>query len=166
MFVVEHDEEILDMRLVVVFIPMGHRCGYVGVKGTHPLYGVDYNSEIPKNVQYSLESILNKSIGKRSIIDILLFNKETPRLSIFFDVHGSLTFSGQPINYPVPNGYFVWWFFGFDCGHYGDAQDIETALLYRFDTSYYSSCFDGSVRTKEYVLEECRSLAKQLAEFV
>jgi hypothetical protein len=39
---VEAIQTIGEYKLVVVFGEMGHRCGYVGVKPSHPLFGVTY----------------------------------------------------------------------------------------------------------------------------
>ena len=57
----------------------------------------------------------------------------------------------------------LWWL-GFDCGHSGDAQDPE--LLEHFGTTVYAWNYDGVVRTKEYVENECKSLAEQLVLIV
>jgi hypothetical protein len=42
--IVEHDSiDVYGHRLVVIFTPLGHRCGYVGVYENSPLRNVEYN---------------------------------------------------------------------------------------------------------------------------
>ena len=64
-------------------------------------------------------------------------------------VHGGLTFGSN--NFPDRDdnekGYY---WFGFDCGHAGDL------MPYLWE--------DGTYRTKEYVKNECKELAKQLKD--
>lgn len=80
---------------VVIMTDMGHRCGYVGVPTTHPLYGNHYtepNEVIPPG--YSVPES-------------------------YFDVHGGLTYSDDLpgcITKCKIDGEIYWWF-GFDCGH-------------------------------------------------
>jgi hypothetical protein len=105
--------------VVIMHSELGHRCGYVGVPDTHPLFEANYGS-IPED--YDLT------------------------------VHGGLTYSGNG-DYPVPSD--LWWF-GYDCGHLGDAA-APGSLLARF-------AFGGVHRTLEYCENECESLAKQLKE--
>ena len=43
-------------------------------------------------------------------------------MDLYFNVHGSLTYSGDNDGtYPVESN--LWWL-GFDCGHYGDGRDL------------------------------------------
>lgn len=88
------------------------------------------------------------------------------------DCHGGLTYSGGP-GYPVKGDY---WWFGFDCAHYGDLPDYELAAGYfpddpevkllkespwrRFPTYDFEE-----IRSKEYVELECKKLTAQLATF-
>lgn len=44
MFTVEHQEDYKGMKIVCIFAKDSHRCGYVGIDKTHPLYGMDYYS--------------------------------------------------------------------------------------------------------------------------
>ena len=128
-----------------------HRCGYVGLTKEHPLYNKGY-SEHCDCLLPLVEKRLDSPVDKMG--PILLFcctSKEPSELNrpeIIFEVHGSLTFSGGDEKYPVKEK-DIWWF-GFDCGHSGDA-------------SKYSG---GIERTTEYVVDECESLAKQLKEIV
>lgn len=40
-YIVETEFEHTGCKCVVTFGNMGHRCGYVGIPNTHPLYGED-----------------------------------------------------------------------------------------------------------------------------
>ena len=73
------------------------------------------------------------------------------------DVHGGLTFAEHDTDCGKGGEDNAWWF-GFDCAHYGDAPDpalpgSETMLRFGLD--------HGTIKTTEYVSEECRSLAEQ-----
>lgn len=48
--------------------------------------------------------------------------------------------------------------FGFDCAHYGDAQDPMLPASFKMQ-----SFGDQTVRTQDYVKAECRSLCEQAA---
>ena len=138
-WVIESQFEYCDLPCVVVFQRLGHRCGYVGVDKDHALYNVDYQ-------------------------DVWL--DENP--------HGGLTYSGSSHGDDYPIAVDYWWF-GFDCAHFGDLQDMETAIEYFPDdpevqllksSPWRRYAFEEweSIKTKEFVEEECRKLARQLAE--
>lgn len=82
------------------------------------------------------------------------------------DVHGGLTFSERGDTYPVEAD-DVWWF-GYDCAHYGDARDptlMSPKYKEMYDKGMFGSIFDdGVVRSLEYCVEQCESLASQLKE--
>lgn len=42
-YIVEREFEHAGYKCVVVFQSLGHRCGYVGIPITHPLYGKGYD---------------------------------------------------------------------------------------------------------------------------
>jgi len=147
---------------VVIALDMGHRCGYVGVPKKHPLYGKSYNAVIP-GVKKS--DIREKPIGDRGIMTLFLASAdgEDVRGDLYFDVHGSLTYSGDgKKGYPIKEP--VWWF-GFDCAHAGDNKDPE--ILERFHKEDRFPSFDpeGAVRSESYVVAQCKKLAKQLTEY-
>jgi len=50
---------------------------------------------------------------------------------------------------------------GFDCGHAYDSQDIEAARKV-FKIEVYSFSLGGSIKTKDYVEGECKSIIDQL----
>lgn len=83
------------------------------------------------------------------------------------DVHGGLTYSGGGKTYPVESE-GLWWF-GYDCAHLGDKRDPELmsgAYRKMHDKGLFTvMSFEGdTVKTLEYCVSECESLAKQLAE--
>lgn len=149
---------------VVTGSKMGHRCGYVGITKEHPLFGVGYSGP---NELLKKKFDLKQPIGKRGSIPLLCSSfSDDVRADLFFDVHGSLTFSHMN-----DTGYPIWteqplWFFGFDCAHCDDAKDIE--LYQKLNgkdkpVPDWIRCFDeGEVRSSEYVEKECISLADQL----
>lgn len=117
---------------------LGNWCGYVGVQKSHSLYEVHY--------------------------------ADAPSL----DVHGGLTYSDkcQPeadesrgiCHLPAPGeDDHVWWF-GFDCAHCYDWSPMQAK--HELERGYPFTQGDGeSYKTLDYVKEECRRLASQLAEF-
>jgi hypothetical protein len=151
-YTVERDWKTkVGLRAVCVFQnESGHRCGYVAVPSSHPLYGLSYSDRI-ENPSERIQTFLNNSTsGKRGSISLFLAALDPtsmthPSLDILFDVHGSLTY-GQDAKdgYPVPNSN-DWWF-GFDCAHCDDGN-------------YF---MPGPVRTEDYVVKECEELASQI----
>jgi hypothetical protein len=125
---VENDFEHNGLRCVAIFTSMGHRCGYVGVSASHPLYGKDYSDKCSILKKSDIE---NQEIGKRGIIPLMCMDTESENISpeCYFDVHGGITYAGGGENskYPVESN--LWWF-GFDCAHCGDAHDIMKAVEY------------------------------------
>lgn len=125
------------LKCVVILTSMGHRCGYVGVEPDHQLYGV------------------------------------TDYFDLALNVHGGITYSenGENTGYPTNQVDPIWWF-GFDCTHLGDAPDfnelkkILPAQKFKKLHDYISHIrYSGdTVRLKQYVVNECKLLAKQLEE--
>jgi len=118
---------------------LGIRCGYVRVPPEHPYHGLEYD-EIPDRI----------------------------------DVHGALTFSAadEPCEGEAGGGH---WWLGFDCGHAFDAPEPlaahrpnqwsareEVGLLW-FAASLERREGHVTVRTVDYVTEQCRALCAQLA---
>ena len=138
--VVESDFAYEGLRCVVIFGSMGHRCGYVGVPVGHELYGVDYDEAYDK---------------------------------LDDGVHGGLTYAGGSSDYPIESN--LWWL-GFDCAHYGDGKDLELAKEYfKEDENLvkqinmtieikgrYPTFDSESVRSQQYVENECKSLVDQI----
>lgn len=135
-----------------------HRCGYVGLPNSHPLYGADWNDKSPYLKQLSED----EPAGKRSPITLLLMNAssmEQPTLAEAFDVHGGLTFAGHwrsEKDTPELSEGNLWWI-GFDCAHLGDGK-----ITYEGDPDYMLNYGGDEVRTLEYVMQECENLAAQV----
>ena len=172
MFIVESDFIHNGLRCVGIFADMGHRCGYVGVPVGHPLYAKGYSSYL-KVTQNEIEG---EPIGDRGVISLLSLafsDSDFVNIEVYFDVHGGVTYSGggKESNYPVESD--LWWI-GFDCGHAGDAADIESVETYFKDDKHVQrmlekhlySVYEGDVvRTKEYVQNQCKKLADQIVEY-
>lgn len=84
------------------------------------------------------------------------------------DVHGGLTFS-EPDKPCAAGGPDDGYWFGFDCAHHNDAEDPslpveEEYRRIRDDLNRRFPIRDRTVRTQEYVEQECRSLCEQAAK--
>lgn len=160
-FVVEKEFVYADLPCIVTFNDMGFRCGYVGVPTKHPWYGKNYDDLTKIDKRF----LVGQPIGDRGILTALKFamNDERKEAAIdeIINVHGSLTYSGS--GHPVDDEY---WYFGFDCGHYGDASDIKSMHEYFPERAAFIEQFgyftDGEIRTLDYCIEQCISLAEQL----
>jgi hypothetical protein len=150
-------------RAVVTMGDLGHRCGYVGLPSSHPLFGADYGDEI----ECLADLPEGEPIGKRGIIPLLCAAAEgrIPRSpEMTFDVHGGLTYAGGKDDYPVNSD--LWWF-GYDCGHSGDKPSPEYCQRMRKefpDKPYMWRDHDGIHRSLDYCVAECESLARQIQE--
>lgn len=155
---IERTGEAHGFAYEVIALSEGWRCGYVRIPEGHPLFGVGYNSPAPG---YTKAAIENEPIGKRGIFPLIVASLDDDGLSLelLFDVHGSLTFSGER------NEKGDWWL-GFDCAHAGDGKDeslmTDPRLLEIHRRFHFGD--DDPVRTAEYVEAECISLARQIAE--
>ena len=106
-------------------------------------------------------------------------NKNHPLYGLGYDedsvielnVHGGFTYAENHI--PCLGECDYWWF-GFDCAHYGDVNDWDRAIeLFPEDTESYLSNKQldelfgkfGTVKSLEYVEAECKKLADQLSEW-
>lgn len=154
-------------RAVVLMTSMGYRCGYVAVPAGHPLHGVRY-SEPCAVLKAPAE---DEEVGKRGPLSLICAagNKDLMQSpEIVFNVHGSLTYSGGSPDYPASSD-GLWWF-GYDCGHYGDAKSPEHCAerreRYPNDPMLWDSEHDGVYRDLDYCVRECESLARQIKEAV
>lgn len=140
---------------VCIAIKNMHRCGYVGLPFGHPLYNVEY-SQNTHLLKEAWEKAKTGSVGKRGIISVFCASgkedEENRTPDLVFNVHGGLTYSGCN-DYPIKDKNHLWWF-GFDCGHNGDGV-FEGNIM----ASFSHGC---PVRSVEYVMQECESLAGQL----
>lgn len=117
------------LRAVVVWNDkMGFRCGYVQVPQNHPLHAVEYMQKT--------EALPRDADGDRIAPEI------------HFDVHGCITYSDD--HCPTMEPEEGEWWFGFDCGHVGDATMLSLPG-------------SGDVkRSLEYVVGQCEKLARQI----
>lgn len=164
---IESDFIYKGYRCVTTFMDTGYRCGYVGLEKTHPLYSKGMHSL----TKATFADIEDQPFGKRS--PLLMFNLMSKRddlvpLGFYFDVHGGITYADGNGKHPVESD--LWWL-GFDCGHAGDASDIETLKMIWPDTERTQYLMndltfeDDVVRTKEYVQEECKNLVDQIIDY-
>jgi len=157
-----------ELICIVIMTDMGHRCGYVGLKKDHPLFGVHYSQDIRS--PELLQELQNSKIGKRGIIPLFCWDGESTSPELLFDVHGGITYSSSG-NYPMPSYERIWWF-GFDCAHSEDGKDwaARKRMLRPKDyerlwdvESRFPLLSQGTIRSKEYVERECKNLAQQLS---
>ena len=176
MYIVESNFKYKGYQCITTFGDMGHRCGYVGLPKDHPLYGMRYDDKL--NVTYN--DIESNSMGKRSPIQIFSLIGSEPEdkisLSFYFDVHGGITYvdGGKDSKYPIESD--LWWL-GFDCGHAGDGKDLDLVehlwgdderikLGLKFEREFQLNFPDDVIRTREYVVEECKSLVEQIEDLI
>ncbi len=170
-YIVEREFEHAGYKCVVTFGNSGHRCGYVGISETHPLYGDDYGNYL---------EIKKSDIGNREVSGIFpllgacLDDDERIKIEAYFQCHGGITYSGggKGSEYPIASD--LWWF-GFDCAHAGDKKDLKLAyekfpsrresLKRQMEIENMYQIEDEVLRTEEYVADECKRLAEQLKEF-
>ena len=170
MYKVESDFEYNGLRCVVTFGDMGHRCGYVGVPKTHSLYGKDYDDYL----EIKKEDIEGKEVsGVFPLLGALLDEDERVRIDAFFNCHGGITYAGGGVESKYPVKSDLWWF-GFDCAHCDDGKDLDLAMDYfpelsqrilmtkQIDDMYPTG---GIIRSREYVENDLKDLATQLASF-
>jgi len=144
---------------VVLMNDMGFRCGYVAVGKGHPLHGHDYN--VPTDKLKRVED--GENVGDRGAIPIFCAalsgdDSWRERPEIVFNVHGSLTYSGDGGGkYPIEHD-GLWWF-GYDCGHCDDAPAPGSRLA-------RCGMVGGVHRSLQYCVEQCESLAQQLIDRV
>ena len=146
---------------VVIFSRMGHRCGYVAVEKDSPLYKISYHENL--NKPELLSELKQAKIDKRGLLSVFCWNGESTSPEILFNVHGGITYSGGNC-YPITRSRQLWWF-GFDCAHYDDRKDLDKYYEYfkKKPESYISIMNSGVIRTEEYVAQECKNLAEQIA---
>lgn len=123
-------KEYKGYRYITVGIPMGYVCGYVEIPEGHYLFGKDYDEPIMELEPFNKE-ILEGSAGKRGSLTMFAYSvfpekKESPLAAdMFFDVHGSITFSGKLILRGEAEPVFDW-VMGFDTAHFDDTQETQT----------------------------------------
>ena len=170
-YIIEQEFEHAGYKCVVVFQAMGHRCGYVGIPSTHPLYKKTYD----KHLEIKKSDIEGREVsGIFPLLMACMEDDERIRIEAFFQCHGGITYSsgGKGSKYPIESD--LWWF-GFDCNHAGDKKDLQLAyerfpdmresLKWQMDFESRYPNEDDVLRTEEYVADECKRLAEQLKEY-
>lgn len=136
-----------------------HRCGYVCLPKDHPLHGKKYGEHC-ESLKELLERIKTTPVCEIEHLDsfprmlAMLSGIADPRPDFVFSVHGGITYSDGDDEYPA-NSDGGWWY-GFDCAHCDDAEIEPDTRFPQFHRR------KGVVRTLEYVVGECESLASQL----
>lgn len=143
---------------LIVRGPFGALCGYVGVPSTHPWHGKGYSANVGEC----------RDTCEGSKEDGYHYNC-TPQAMV--EVHGGLTFSdacadtteeSQHIcHLPDPGEPDHVWWFGFDCGHSGDACPASDA---RDRERGWGSMRSGYYKDLAYVKREVTALARQLSD--
>lgn len=164
-YIVEQDWLSSGLRCVAIAGDSGHRCGYVGLPKSHPLYGVSYGAYSPA-LDALWATAKEGPVGDRGIIPIFcaLLNEADevqPTPELVFDVHGSITYASSEAGYPVEHD-DLWWY-GFDCAHAGDAKDFDLLKDEHLRDIHTEFGNEGVVRDLAFVVEECEKLAAQLA---
>lgn len=138
----EWETENNHKAVVIKIQKLNLNCGYIGVPEGSGFFGKDVAENLPF-LKSLYEKCLKGKIGDRGIIPLFCLNPDKPSYSmdIVFDVHGSVTFSGnRKGTYPVKSD--LWWL-GFDCGHSGDSPE---------------KC------DLDFCIEQCEKLSKQIRE--
>ncbi|SRR5712692_3880323 len=136
----------------------GNLNGYVAIPEGHPLFGKTYDSFV--HVADKDEVAFN---GNWIGLMLAACSPETEagllRLDMVLNVHGGLTFSKDHLC-GIEDGLLgnLWWF-GFDTAHSGDIRPIQTEI----DRKYPN--LGNQYRDFEYVIEQTKLLAEQLAKF-
>jgi len=149
---VEGGGEYKGYEYLIVLNTNGHRCGYVAIPPEHQF------SNTPEKERQFMG-------GKKY--------KHYDYDSLDIDCHGGLTFMapdhGLKDLLDVPcNDMWI----GFDCGHYGDACDIEAYKKYFGDTNAedkesFFKAFQGlgdTVKSFNYTKKQCEYIIDQLIE--
>lgn len=123
--------------------PVGAWCGYVGVPTDHPAFGLSYNG--PEGI-WDLDD------------NTKWWRKHVNRLPDYWiydiNVHGGLTYAKEGKDSKDR----TYWF-GFDCAHAGDICPKLDAIIERPPPYSHGDVY----RDIDYVTEQVKSLAKQLA---
>lgn len=173
---IESDFIYKGYRCITIFNSLGIRCGYVGIPKGHCLYGKEDYDKVGVMVKEWAEEM---NIDKLSPVTLFLGNLQDTeseiRMDMFFNVHGSITYTngGENSSYPIKSD--LWWI-GFDCGHaedgrdldfveelWGDDEELKRWVIFERTTQ----CFeDWEIRTLEYTQQECKNLVDQVIHYV
>ena len=151
---------------------LGAWCGYVGIPASHPLHGKPYNHIVvaPPAEFLDIEVDLD-SINLLALFAFALeggdYAADSYPLALIIKVHGGITYASDIL--PCGNEHELFrdidaldnmWWFGFDCGHYGDFMPFMSAL-----TSELIADLEGEYRTVEFAKQETEAMADQLTRY-
>ena len=158
-YVIEKTGTAHGLKWAVLAIDMGHRCGYIEVPAGHPIHGKGYGDSAPGSSWDELEGV---EMGKRGILSVFCADRDKPpSLDVLFDVHGSITYAGEPYwDGSDPEA----WALGFDASHDGDGKDpsIMSEQYRELHAKWGGS--EAPAQDLQYMISECESLARQIAE--
>lgn len=98
-----------------------HRCGYIGVPKSHPLFGKGYSQHCDVLIKLR-EEVKKEPIGDRGIIPVFYWDGESASMDVLFNVHGGVTYAETGKEYPLETEEELHWI-GYDCAHVGDTDD-------------------------------------------
>jgi hypothetical protein len=141
--IVEGGGHYKEYEYLITFNDMGFRCGYIAIPTDHKFYDNNF-----------------------------MDNDEE------LEVHGGITFSEQhSLVEDILGKQCTDKWIGFDAGHFGDIPDIDATLKYfphlrearknhviEMAHIFEKDCFNHSMKTFEYMEDECKSLIDQLIE--
>lgn len=157
-------DEGYDAVIIAASPTYPHYCGYVAVPEDHPAYGRESYAFLDEDKTKYTEEYLK-------------IMEQINELR----VHGGLTYAEEGMRqgkdvkypYPIPTEYKSYWF-GFDAAHAGDAVDWELGkqlittddekMAVKSIKEIMNPIEGDTIRTLEYMVDECNSLSKQLGE--
>lgn len=91
-YIIEREFEHKGYKCVVTFGNMGHRCGYVGIPDTHPLFGEDYGNYL----DIKKSDIEGREVsGVFQLLGAILDDCDKVKIEAYFQCHGGITYSGE-----------------------------------------------------------------------
>lgn len=137
-----------------------HLCGYVQIPKSHILHKLHYRDKVPRLLQWKLDNVLQQPVGQRGVFTIFMAMANTDKkheIEMLFDVHGSITFTGE-----LADRIGTW--YGFDCAHSGDLSPGYDELLMKHSPELIFRDKQDSYRSMEWVKQETDMLAAQVYE--
>lgn len=123
---------------VILFMPIGYRCGYVGLPKGNKYYGKDYD-EIPINCHCGL-TYSDSGLHNQDDTDIWWIGFDCGHCCDGYDVETAKKL-------------------------FADNESVLRQILMYEHTGYYATCNkENPVRTLEYCMEQCKSIVDQILE--
>lgn len=116
-----------------IFTFMGHRCGYVGVDKSNPLWGKDYT--FPEDIEVHGGLTFSGQLGEFGQGDLWFFGFDCAHLG-----------DGKDLE---------------TLERYMEDGKLERSYV-KFLSNVYFSIGDGTIKTSKFVIDECKSLSSQL----